>query len=199
MAESDRKQTPADSLRTVTLTITVIVIVGIPVLAACLPAAMSPFRNDLGLALVHAFGGVTLTALFVERFIEVFVSIWREPEEQKIEARIAALPNTDKSARELELEMQEFKGETGRIASSVGLVIGVLVAAAGFRAIESLLDAGALQQLAEWQRKALIGVDTLLTGAVLSGGSEAVHKIFNVYDSFMVASRSRAEAKAKPE
>ncbi len=41
-----------------------------------------------------------------------------------------------------------------------------------------------------------IFADVLLTGAILTGGSKAIHSIFSVYESFMNSTQKRANASA---
>jgi len=163
------------------------------------------FKADLATAVGQVFGALLLVALFVERLVEVVVSIWREPEQDKLDAKLAMV--TDKNdvavfgkeaeATSTKQQIADYKAVTGVFASSVGLCIGVIVAAVGFRVLESLLEPASLSQLVNWQQKMLVGVDVFLTGAVLSGGSDAVHKIFNAFNSFMDAARRQADNKAK--
>lgn len=149
----------------------------------------------------------TLTALFLlslmfERALEVLVRTFREPEAAKRRLKLdqakremdffnsgddKLLAEADRPARRTKLmeaqgeafeAVEKHKTETLVVTSKVALVAGVLVAAVGFRVLEPLVhvSAGTLA-LGEQQADVLAGVDILLTGSLLAGGSKGIHTL----------------------
>jgi hypothetical protein len=78
---------------------------------------------------------------------------------------------------------------TRRISTWIGLAVGILVSAAGFRFLGQMVSLDSIYNPAKGahttQYALFVVADVLLTGAVLAGGSKAVHQIFSVYDEFM--------------
>jgi hypothetical protein len=184
-------------------TILLLIPLAIAILGGCFLMKSVRFKEDLGQEIGHVLSSLLVIALFVERLIEVVVSIWREPDQEKKDHAVATVSGPDGKAlagkeadqEELKKTQVEHKADTGVFASAVGLCIGVLVAAVSFQCLGHLFDPQSLGELPETQRKLFVGVDILLTGAVLSGGSDAVHKIFNAFNAFMDAARRQSEKK----
>ena len=82
-----------------------------------------------------------------------------------------------------------FAARTRRISTWIGLAVGILVSAAGFRFLSQIVSLDSIYDPAKGahttQYALFVVADVLLTGAVLAGGSKAVHQIFSVYDEFM--------------
>ena len=194
--------------------------------------------SDLGTKLPGVLGSLLVVSLFVERVIEVFVSIWRDQEVDQLEQKLAnwqdmlarrkqdiaelvkeaADPSTppnrkqeinDRVLPEKRLILDEAeKGEdeakkllvpyyayTRRVSMWAGMAVGVLAATVGFRFLFQVVDlAGG--SLSEAQKGWFTFADVLLTGAILAGGSKAIHSIFAVYESFMDNTQKRANAAA---
>ena len=90
-----------------------------------------------------------------------------------------------------------FKARTLKVSTWVGLVIGVITSAVGFRFLAQLVKAPDSAFLASAQNQWFVGVDILLTGAVLAGGSKLIHNIVSVYTSFMSTRASHWRIKAR--
>jgi len=194
-------------------------------------------KPDIWNSLASVFGTLTLVSLFVERAIEVFVSLWTDPAADQLEQELDALgeararqqrrievlqaekadPGTVPDRKiavdgeigalrvklakdqdrddEIDLELLAYSGQTRRVSTWIGLAIGVLTAAVGVRVLNPLvvLDFAKVPDGFGWFPACFASVDVLLTGALLSGGSKAVHHIFNVYETFMEATTKRAE------
>jgi hypothetical protein len=180
------------------------------------------------------FGFLLMVSLFVERAVEVVISVWSDPEADKLEQELEALAEArsrqtvriegllaeraekpEPSAERLgeinkeldelrkkmrleqdrddaiDMELVKYSAHTRRVSAWVGLAIGVLTAGVGFRVLHTLFA----ELPATGAHKVFFTlVDVLLTGALLSGGSKAVHHIFTVYESFMEATTKKAEA-----
>jgi hypothetical protein len=182
------------------------------------------------------FGFLLMVSLFVERAVEVVISIWSDPEADRLEQELETLaearsrqsdridhllteraqnpaPSPERLtaiSKELEVlrekmrdeqdrddaidrELVKYSAHTRKVAAWIGLAIGVLTAGVGFRVLHTLFVE---PPPVGWRvhNGFFTLVDVLLTGALLSGGSKAVHHVFNVYESFMEATTKKAEA-----
>lgn len=196
-----------------------------------------PFTKDLGSKVPSLLGSLLVVSLFVERVIEVFVSIWRDEATDMLEQQLANNQDTQArrkreiadllqeasdpkttDARKLEIQAvlgekrseldQAEKGEdvvqqqlvpkyahTRRVSTWVGLAVGVLASAVGFRFFNQTVQFDQAV-LPESQKAWFTFADVLLTGAILAGGSKAIHNIFSVYDTFMNSTEKRTSASA---
>ena len=208
-----------------------------------------PFVEDVTSKVPGLLGSLLLVSLFVERVIEVFVSIWRDERTdmleqqcanyQDLQARrkqeIAALQNeasdlknppTDDRKGEIKSLLNEKRGDLEkaekaedlvkeqlvpkyahmrRITTWIGLAVGVLASCVGFRFFNQIVALDKIvpfdqtsesQKALAYQKDWFICADVLLTGAILAGGSKAIHSIFSVYQSFMNSTEKRTTASA---
>lgn len=166
--------------------------------------SFQPVGGDDALAVL---GRLVLIALFVERAMEVLVELWRGAEKNRKKHEIDRIQNaldeasTDSPERddlEVELEiasedLNDWRAVTTRIALWSGFLFGLLVSVAGVRALQALFS------LPEESTQHVLfqGLDVLLTAALISGGSEGIHKVMNVYKTFMEASKEKIENTAR--
>ena len=80
-----------------------------------------------------------------------------------------------------------------RIAFFAGTTLGVIVAALGIRVLELFIDPTVFQSLSLLQQRLFRTTDVLLTGAVLGGGSDALHQLVLVFTNFMGTAARRAK------
>ncbi|MEZ4449078.1 MAG: hypothetical protein R3B09_06330 [Nannocystaceae bacterium] len=144
----------------------------------------------------------TLTALFtislvLERALEVFVSTWRTPDmrviclaskrarkrmkEAQASGDAAEIKAATESLRRRETAEQEYRTGTHIFALRLGFILGILVSTVGIRTFEGLLAPGALSAATQAQSIAFRAVDVLMTGGVIAGGSEAIHKLIQLF------------------
>lgn len=204
-------------------------------------------KKDFTTLVPGIFGTMMLLALFVERVIEVFVSIWSDqqtsvhqqslaywtargaklrqdvsnlmtelngapPPSDARKATIATLLDekrqqieaADDNADTERKALIPVKVRTRKMSTWIGLVVGTLTAAVGFRFLAQMLDVApltvagagvALQDQYDW----FVAVDVLLTGTVLAGGSKLVHQIFSVYSAFTRSLQQAAVAKGNTQ
>lgn len=93
-----------------------------------------------------------------------------------------------------------FEAKTRRISTWIGLAVGMLVSAVGFRFLGQIVS---VDQIASpddkgFQYPFFIAADILLTGAVLAGGSKLIHEIFSLYESFMDLTQDKLANKGTP-
>jgi hypothetical protein len=220
--------------RTVIIAATVVTIIVLGGVAYSPPMGLK-FNEGILKQLGSMFGFLLMISLFVERAVEVVISIWSDPEADKLEQELEALAEArsrhgvriegllaeraekpepsaerlgtiDKELDELrekmrleqdrddaiDIELVKYSAHTRKVSTWVGLAIGVLTAGVGFRVLHTLFEEGPPANTTHSVFFTLL--DVLLTGALLSGGSKAVHHIFNVYESFMEATTKKAAA-----
>lgn len=168
--------------------------------------SFQPVGGDDALAVL---GRLVLIALFVERGMEVLVELWRgaetnrkKHEVDRIEKAIEGASNDPQEESELEGEreaasedLHHWKAVTTRIALWSGFLFGLLISIAGVRALDSLFST----PVDATQVVFFKGVDILLTAALISGGSEGIHRVMTVYKTFMEASeRKLRDTKSRP-
>jgi hypothetical protein len=144
-------------------------------------------------------------ALFVERTLEVFITAWRGKEtvirEKELHiAKRALAESVNEAARQETVgtrtrELVEYKGETQKIALRTGLVLGILIAAVGVRTFGTfVVPPAASTATAPWshvQAVTFAALDVLISGGIIGGGSDAIHKMMNVITGFFDATAEK--------
>lgn len=171
------------------------------------------FRDFAFTDVVQLFTILMLVALLAERALEIFVGTWRSPGATQLElvvraaeqhiGRLQSSAQPDDSAlRQARATLEEARRAEGQyrcttrlVALWTGLTLGFLVSGVGLRALEMLIDP-ALSGWSSSQAAAFRLVDSVLTGGVIAGGSEGIHRIASVFDNFMTAAAKRAKAAA---
>ena len=172
------------------------------------------FANNTAEQVGRTLLSLFLVALVFERALEVIIGSWRGPGAAELESELGALNDAleflpkdgalspaDRTDREKTLvearsealaRTVAYRCATKRLALHASFLLGLAVAVAGLRTVEpsivfpehvSTLQAGALKML-----------DALLTGGVIAGGSEGIHKIMQVFTDFAQATSKRAKA-----
>ena len=138
-------------------------------------------------------GTLLLAALFIERGLDVFLTTLRAEDSEKMSKKveeIQTMVNDGDTAKkgeltELKEEQLKFKSKTRIIALWSGLLAGVILGIIGFRALNSLVDPDEFESLQNFQKMIFNAVDIFLTGCVLAGGSDSIHKIMDSFRLFM--------------
>lgn len=100
---------------------------------------------------------------------------------------------------ELKRISASYKVETRIIAIRLAFASGILISLIGFRTLEPLISWGpdlTVRNMASWQAIAFMWTDVMLTGGVIAGGSEGIHKIANAFGSFIDRTNNRIEESA---
>jgi hypothetical protein len=169
---------------------------------------------------------VAFVAAVLERALEVFLTAWRGPDAANFDLKLqhssnevkrlsdavnAALKRQDadsvtaqsgewrealKASKNAQEERTKYKSATQRLALWVGLVFGLIVAGVGFRILHTLVDQTAFANLSRFQQGAFRWTDILLTGGLIAGGSDGIHKLAEVYTSFMETTTKRAKGQS---
>lgn len=176
------------------------------ILTAAIGLGAVPIRDDFGWADTLEFlAPVFLIALVIERVTEVLIVAWRGPEQsdlanvRKMAAKTLASQSTASAAdsdgiaraalNELRLQRLEarYRGGTATLAISIAFAMGILVSAAGFRVLDGMIATDP----EGFQDKLFIGVDVILTGALVGGGAEPIHRLINVFTTAFTETRNR--------
>jgi hypothetical protein len=130
-------------------------------------------------------------ALFIERTVEVLLTPWRGLEARRIAARVKQAKTrlqkgeTDSVAEmsDAENELQEYKGKTRQIAFLMALALGMTISAVGIRGLQFFVDLP--QSSPSEQTVVFHGLDVLLTGALLAGKADGLHKMALVWTGYL--------------
>ncbi|MBW8780469.1 MAG: hypothetical protein JF599_01075 [Verrucomicrobia bacterium] len=180
--------------------IAVIAALGLIVCKSVVPASLSFKSIDMPV-IAGLLAWLFTVALFVERSVEVIILVVRDEEADTLEAAVgieqskidaaqkidAAIPSVSAGLIQAQDALTRYRAATKELALCVAFVIGILVSLAGVRALGSLVSATDGHTL-------FIAVDILVTGSVLAGGSDGVHKMANVFSNFMDALASKAKS-----
>ncbi len=180
-------------------------------LALSLPLWLTPdslgFHDLVFANIVQLLASLLFISLLLERALEVFMTAWRRPRaalkdlkiqtlQEKI-AKMEELKGQEKTSKQNELindvaelnkikeERTTYKTETQRFALWISVILGFLISAVGIRTLNQIIDPLVLEQLSDSQTLAFRLVDVFLTGGIIAGGSEGIHKIAQVYTNFM--------------
>jgi hypothetical protein len=143
-----------------------------------------------------------LTAVFIERSVEVLISPWRDPEANKYATAIKtaeAAPVPDHAAAAHKLRnvasatdtLTAYTGATQRYAFLAGLTLGLIASLAGVSALTPFLASDALKNLPALQHALFAGFDIVLTAALLAGGADGLHSVISAFTSFFSATAKR--------
>jgi hypothetical protein len=133
--------------------------------------------------------GAFFITLVVERSLEVFITIWREPKKLDKENAVDIAGYQDK--RDAQAKLQEYENDTKKIALYAGFVLGILASLSGIRLLEQLID---VQSVEATQLQTFRCLDIVLTGLTISGGSSVFHILISVFTDFLAKTRERIDA-----
>lgn len=153
-----------------------------------------------------------LTALFIERAVEVMISPWRDPgADQRARVLKDAKANTAAVASQQAAadEYIQYKGKTRRYAFAFALLLGTAAALVGIRALWPFVDdpngkfvpatvstvngvTTVTKALGNpfnapqnhHARAAFIVVDVVLSALLLAGGANGIHSVMTAFTSF---------------
>jgi hypothetical protein len=179
--------------RVIVLGLVLLIVVGVVVTAAGNPGLVTFVPKDAGQFLA-TMAPLVLVSLFIERALEVFMTTWRGPDAARLtqEARLAAAGGT--GGRTEAAALLGYKATTQRIAFLTGIGLGVVVSALGVRGLGQFVDLAAFEHLEPFQRDWFNACDVLLTGAVLGGGADGLHKFIVAFTTFLDTTARRNQA-----
>lgn len=164
--------------------------------------------------LLPLLGLLFLLALFAERALEVLLTTWRGPEADEKDRDIelkrkkindlgsqsrldrAAMANAEADLKTLVDDREKYRMMTRNLALWLGLLIGIFISVVGFRVLHELV-ANAPEE-GTTQAYVFSFVDIVLTGCLIAGGSDGIHKISELYNGFMGSTTKKARATNPP-
>jgi hypothetical protein len=85
-----------------------------------------------------------------------------------------------KNAKDLAI----YTGNTKILSMIYAFTMGIIASALGIRVLEPLVDPIVFKQLQGFHKSIFYGFDVLITGALLGGGSNGIHKILDMFLSW---------------
>jgi hypothetical protein len=109
---------------------------------------------------------------------------------QKRAVKEGELETAENEAERLEKLLVPYSAETRRLALWIGFAAGTVVSAVGIRLLANLVhfDKALVGRQCNW----FVLVDMVFTGAVLAGGSKAVHRVASLLEQMVKAGEARA-------
>ena len=160
------------------------------------------FRNFSPGDLAQQLTPLLLVAVFIERSLEVFLTVWRGGRattlQRDVEKATALADNDPSKVEKLHAAkdaLANYKFSTQQIAFPLALVLGMLICALGIRGLGTLVDWSLPSNavVLDYQRKWFNVMDVLLTGALVGGGSDFVHQVITTITDLMDATSQKAK------
>lgn len=167
--------------------------------------AEAEFKTGAGELALSALGTLFIIALFVERAQQVYIYAWRGLDRLKVDRPVANLSAVLKdaeqsgdqerlsaAARQLADAMlirERFRAQTRKIAFLGGMGIGIVIAWVGPRILGEIVSFNA--DLDGLHGVLFHSVDILITGGLIGGGSEGIHKVVVLITDFLDRTRER--------
>ena len=165
-------------------------------------------------AIAELLATIFVVTLFMERAQEVILTTMRARGSEQLELTIRkfkrAIQRQKKIAPEkaieehfydqledARIEKMDYRASTRVLALRVGLLFGLMISIAGVRSIGVLVDEAVLSQLSSLQLRMFNVVDVLLTGGVMAGGSDGIHKMTELYRSYVEINVKRNKSKKR--
>jgi len=177
------------------------------------PTAHLPVRSFTLQDCVPFFTELTAIALFVERALEVLLTPWREKDAQekelqhtmakrRLELELRAAPGTPAAPAAATVPnpsdvvttkqaLVEYRSQTQQIAFLISLATGIVISLLGVRALQFFFDDASLAALPPRQHHLFQALDVVLTGALISGGADALHQVVTVFTDFANATSDK--------
>jgi hypothetical protein len=149
-------------------------------------------RPFAGIDILRLLGSLGLVALLVERTIEVSIGVWRGTVTDRLfsaaESAKLALISAPANVTLYETvairrsELTGYRAETRKVAVRAAVLLGLLVAATGFRTIETIVVPAAATDLPTRLFRLL---DLLMTAAIIGGGSVPIHRMISTLTTYL--------------
>ncbi len=171
------------------------------VLAVLLKSQLVQFWTFTAQDVARLLTPLILTALFIERALEVFLTPWRGEGAEQISRGLEEAKKlvaqgkapAEQHQSQAEAALIAYKAKTRQIAFLLALAFGIVISALGIRGLEPFFEPSAFGKLPSAQHALLSGVDVLLTGALLGGGADGLHKLVSVFTNYMDAAAKKAK------
>lgn len=137
------------------------------------------------------FSNLFIVAVIVERFIEIFNSIYRRQGrlQKDRDLEYAKKSKDDRKIASARKALDEYRNRTETLAMYIGFIVGILIGFAGLRTLALLFEPA---DLVGSQVTLFWTMDILLTAGLISGGSKGINGITSIIGEFLDQSRQRA-------
>lgn len=177
-----------------TLTLVILFIV---IIVFAIQQLSAPFKDGLKVQdITGALGALFIIVLLVERVIEIFTSIWRDPDANTLKQKINKFTDEQKKSRETnvldaEKNLANYKAKTQSITLLTSFTLAVVICAAGVGLLSEIIN---LPATAPNSQKTFIrGIDIVLTAGLIAGGSDGFHHFVNSFVTFFKKLQENAE------
>ncbi|MBD2167892.1 hypothetical protein H6G04_26240 [Calothrix membranacea FACHB-236] len=137
--------------------------------------------------IVNESGGSTLEQQLIQDFSQTPAEVLT-----KLQPHIDDLTARVKDLNDKERKRIAYKSDTRIIALWTSLLCGLLISAIGIRSIEPLIIIDTTNTI---QISIFRCLDALLTGGLIAGGSEGIHKFIQVFTDFLEATSNQVKDK----
>jgi len=138
-------------------------------------------REDYDTIFVDLF----LIALVVERFIEVFNSIWRRAGKVRCLRKVHNA-RTERERIDAQQHLDAYRSRTETLAMYGSFLMGLAVALSGVHILQVLFDIASLPPL---QQTLFNATDIVLTAGLIAGGSKGINGLTSLFGNFLARSK----------
>ncbi len=138
-------------------------------------------REDYNTIFIDLF----LIALVVERFIEVFNSIWRRAGKVRCLRKVHNA-RTERERIDAQLHLDAYRSRTETLAMYGSFLMGLAVALSGVHILQVLFDISSLPAVQQTLFKA---TDIVLTAGLIAGGSKGINGLTSLFGNFLARSK----------
>lgn len=166
--------------------------------------------TNAGERALNALSALFIIALFVERAQQVYISAWRGLGRARIDQRISGAEQALRIARENRLsgraaemrgklekykhDLADYRHETRKIAFAGGMILGLIIALVGPRILSEVIVVHG--DMNHYQGTIFNGIDILITGGLIGGGAEGIHKVVSLLTDFLDKTRENVQKPA---
>ena len=141
-----------------------------------------------------------LTAAFIERAVEVFITPWRDPGFNRLQAALTSA-NANPAATQADKDgataaVNSYVADTTRYALALAAMFGLVAAMIGVRALWPFLDSQAMTAFnaaSLGQRNTFIVFDVVLSAALMAGGANGIHSVVTTFTTFFDSSTQKLQ------
>ena len=133
------------------------------------------------------FVNLFIITVIVERFIEVFISIWRRKGKLK-RTRAVQYAEDGEPKQAAQKKLDSYRARTQTLAMYGAFAIGILVGLSGVHTLKLIFD---ITSLSGSQAALFHGMDILLTAGLIAGGSKGINAVTAVVGEALEKSREK--------
>lgn len=150
--------------------------------------------------LMGTLAPLLLTAVFIERAVEVVVSPWRDAESDARRAALGhakgAIAPDPVALHAAQKALTEYRVRTQQYAFAAAVLLGGAASSVGVRALWPFLNNPKLGGVSAAQTIAFHLVDITLSAVMLAGGAAGIHSVVSAFTNFFDAAGNKARKSA---